>query len=69
MNRANSKVFVPAASSSWSIEDIRKLKGLAGQGVSAREISRALRRTESAVRNKAALHGIRLKAAPRTCAA
>lgn len=48
--------------SAWSREEIGRLRELAGNGTPLRLISRILRRTESAVRNKAGMHGISLHA-------
>lgn len=45
----------------WSTEDIRQLRQLAVAGVSLDTISVTLRRTRSAIRNKATMHGISLK--------
>jgi hypothetical protein len=61
MNPRHRSTFLPAASSSWSTEDIRKLRQLAEEGRSLSELCKALRRTESAIRNKASMHGIPLK--------
>lgn len=61
MNPRQRTTFLPAASSSWSTADIRKLRELAEQGCSLSELCKALRRTESAIRNKASMHGIPLK--------
>lgn len=61
MNPRQRTTFLPAASSSWSTEDIRKLRQLAEEGLSLRELCKALRRTESAIRNKASMHGIPLR--------
>ncbi len=52
---------MPSAASSWSIHEIQKLQALAEARTSVREMARILRRTESAIRNKAALHGISLR--------
>jgi hypothetical protein len=53
--------FLPAASASWSSVEIRRMRELAEQGASIDIISDQLRRTPSAIRNKAAMHGISLK--------
>lgn len=45
----------------WSSADIRRLRELADAGVAAEVIAARLRRTHSAVRNKATLHGIPLR--------
>jgi len=44
--------------SAWAAADVRRLRELAGQGVSPGAAAKLLRRSESAVRNKACLHGI-----------
>lgn len=42
----------------WAAEDVRRLRELAEQGISPGQAAKLLRRSESAVRNKACLHGI-----------
>jgi len=42
----------------WAAADVRRLRELAGQGISPGQAAKLLRRSESAVRNKACLHGI-----------
>lgn len=42
----------------WDTAELRRLRELAGQGISPGQAAKLLRRTESAVRNKACLHGI-----------
>lgn len=42
----------------WASTDVRRLRELAEQGISPGEAARLLRRSESAVRNKACQHGI-----------
>jgi hypothetical protein len=42
----------------WATADVRRLRDLAGQGISPGQAAKLLRRSESAVRNKAGLHGI-----------
>jgi hypothetical protein len=49
---------LPAA---WAIADIQLLRNLAAQGLPVGAIANTLRRTESAVRNKAQMHGISLQ--------
>lgn len=56
----NSKAFVPSATPSWFPEELKKLKAMAAAGCSVEAISSALKRTPSAVRNKAGMHGISL---------
>jgi hypothetical protein len=48
----------------WSTAQIRLLRDLAAQGASVSEIAKQLRRSESAIRNKAGMHGIPVRAAP-----
>jgi hypothetical protein len=45
----------------WSAEDLRQLRELAATGTPLNAIAAALRRTSSAVRNKAGMHGISLR--------
>lgn len=45
----------------WSSEDLRALRELAAAGTPLESIATSLRRTTSAVRNKAGMHGISLK--------
>jgi len=47
----------------WSIEEIRTLRYLVEQGLTAKSIAEALGRSEVAVRNKAVMHGISLRRA------
>jgi len=42
----------------WAMADVRRLRELAEQGMSPSQVAKVLRRSESAVRNKASLHGI-----------
>lgn len=46
----------------WKPEDLRQLRELAQSGESLKLIASKLRRSESAIRNKAAMHGISLRA-------
>jgi len=50
----------------WSVEQVRVLRALASQGLPADRIAAELKRSESAVRNKACMHGISLRL-PRPC--
>jgi hypothetical protein len=50
---------IPA--NTWSTEEIRQLRQLATAGASLDTICVTLRRTRSAIRNKATMHGISLK--------
>lgn len=45
----------------WSSEDLRRLRELAETGTTPDLIAVTLRRTESAIRNKAGMHGISLR--------
>lgn len=45
----------------WSSEDVQQLRELAQAGVPSETIAARLRRTHSAIRNKAAMHGISIK--------
>ena len=56
-------MFLPAARSSWSSEEIRRMRELAAQNVSIETMAALLRRTPSAIRNKATMHGISLRVA------
>jgi hypothetical protein len=51
-----------AAIRSWSTDEIVRLRELAEAGESVGIIALNLRRTESAIRNKALMHGISLAA-------
>lgn len=44
----------------WSSEDVRRLREMASDGMTLSAIAAALRRSESAIRNKATMHGISL---------
>lgn len=52
---------VPASSNAWSTEDVQRLRHLADSGLTLEIIATKLRRTRSAVRNKATMHGISLR--------
>lgn len=57
-----SKAFVmPSAANGWSAGEVRQLQSLVAERICVAEIARILRRTESAIRNKAAFHGISLR--------
>ncbi len=47
----------------WTADAVRRLRELAALGTTVGEIASALERSESAIRNKAGLHGISLSAA------
>ena len=50
-----------AVPNAWSIADVRLLRDLAAQNVPVETIAATLRRSTSAIRNKACLHGISLR--------
>jgi len=52
------------STSAWATEDIQRLRVLASEGMALIEIARELRRTVSAVRNKAGMHGISVQSKP-----
>lgn len=56
--------FLPSAATSWSKDELQQLRTLAQTGASIDAIAKTLKRTTSAVRNKAGMHGISL-AGPR----
>lgn len=60
--RSRCGVTFQRRSNEWSTEDVRRLRELAATGLAPETIAAALRRTESAVRNKAGMHGISLRA-------
>jgi hypothetical protein len=51
----------PGHTNPWSTDDIRRLREFAEQGLPLNLISTTLRRSESAIRNKAGMHGISLQ--------
>jgi hypothetical protein len=51
----------PGRRNDWSSDDVRRLRDLAATGMPLNAIAVALRRTTSAVRNKAGMHGISLR--------
>ena len=53
---------------SWSREEIRQLRELADAGVPAHVIAARLRRTVSAIKNKAGIHGISVRNVGASCA-
>jgi hypothetical protein len=59
MRRSNPRRSAPG--NAWSSEDVQQLRALAQAGVAPEIIATRLRRTHSAIRNKAAMHGISLK--------
>ena len=63
--RTNPQRRQQSAQKTWTTEDLRQLRELATQGVAPAMIAVRLRKTESAIRNKAGMHGISLRAAPR----
>ena len=52
---------ITSPTNGWSIEEVRRLRQLAEQGKAVVAIAAKLRRTPSAVRNKAGMHGISLQ--------
>lgn len=54
----NCRGHLPTARRTWSAEQVRQLRELARQGICVRIIAARLRKTESAVRNKAGMLGI-----------
>jgi hypothetical protein len=48
----------PTVKSTWSTDDIRELREFAEQGLPVAVIAKRMRRSESAIRNKAAMHGV-----------
>jgi hypothetical protein len=55
------RIFPAAPVNAWSSESIRQLRLLAQSGVPIGTIAARLRRSVSAVRNKACMHGIPLR--------
>jgi hypothetical protein len=53
--------WLPAVKRSWSTDDIRALRELSLQGLPVTVIARRLGRSKSAIRNKAAMHGVPLR--------
>jgi hypothetical protein len=58
--------LLPPPKTSWTDQDVRTLRDSAAQGMSLSALCRILGKTPSAIRNKAALHGIALSQANRT---
>ena len=56
--------FLPSAATSWSKDELQLLRTLAQTGTSIDVIAKTLKRSASAIRNKAGMHGISL-AGPR----
>src|SRR5690349_16784776 len=50
------------SANAWSAEELRRLRELAKRGTPLQLMARLLRRTESAIKNKAGMHGISLQA-------
>jgi hypothetical protein len=61
MSSAISSQKPAAGATGWSTADIRRLRELAEQGMPVPTIAATLRRSESAIRNKAGMHGISLR--------
>jgi hypothetical protein len=55
---ANLRGLYPSARKTWSAKDVRQLREFAAQGISVRSIAARLRKTQSAIRNKAGMLGI-----------
>lgn len=62
---ARSAVRRGAVPNAWSMEDVRRLRELAAQSMPVEHIAATLRRSTSAIKNKASLHGISLRSAVR----
>jgi transposase-like protein len=60
---------LPTVKRTWSADDIRMLRELSQQGVPVAIIARRLGRTESAIRNKAAMHGVPVRSSARAASA
>lgn len=56
---------LPTPRTSWTDQDVRTLRDGAAQGMPLNALCRLLRKTPSAIRNKAAMHGIALSQASR----
>lgn len=56
-----SNAHARARRNEWSSADLRRLRELAALGTPLDTIATALRRTTSAIRNKAGMHGISLR--------
>lgn len=52
---------LPNPKSSWSMDDIRTLRALAAEGLPLEVIAKRMRRSASAIRNKAGMHGVALR--------
>jgi hypothetical protein len=64
-----SSFSLPSAGNIWSTDHIQTLRRLLQQGLSVQEIALAMKRSESAIRNKAIMHGMSLRGANRPLAA
>lgn len=60
-NSTRPATFLPAAPASWSVQDLNELRTLAATGLSLAALAQRLRRSPSAIRNKASMHGISLR--------
>jgi hypothetical protein len=56
-----------ASGAAWTVEDVRRLRELADQGMSPRIIATQLNRSESSIKNKAGMHGISLRPRLSSC--
>ena len=59
--RLNARYAARSRRDSWSIEELRLLRELAANGTPVNAIAATLRRTPSAIRNKAGMQGISLR--------
>ncbi|HKS56023.1 MAG TPA: hypothetical protein VJS12_12080 [Steroidobacteraceae bacterium] len=55
----------PSAAKMWSSAELKQLRNLTDAGIGVEIIAARLKRTVSAVRNKACMHGFSLSAASR----
>ena len=53
--------MMPSAASTWSHVEVRQLHSLVAERTPIQQIAKIMRRSESAIRNKAAFHGISLR--------
>jgi len=56
-----SSFLLPTTGNIWSTDHIQTLRRLVQEGRSVKDIALAMKRTESAIRNKAVMHGISLR--------
>jgi hypothetical protein len=65
--RSSRHGFPARRRNAWTADAIRRLRELAAIGAPVSDIASALGRSESAIRNKAGLHGIALTSAAAGC--